>query len=209
MQTPTAIPDDSFVYLPGTIPVVVTAPHARALQKPDRLKPGEPETEVWARHLNATAGAHAFIKVRDDGNDPNDAVTSPFRDAVAELAARENLVAGLDLHQLSPTREQDFIIGTGKGRNVGHNPQPVALLRAAFAAAGDFDILVDEIFPALGEHRVSSDVFRRTGVPYMQVEVNSTLAGDLRVPVALEALVRELAALPAPVSGSYPTEDKK
>ncbi len=170
----------------------MTAPHAVRHRRQGRWKYAEPATAELARGLHSAVGVHALIKNDADFSDPNSDESSPFRDAAVELAARESVVAGVDLHEMSPSREQAVILGTGCGRNIYHRWHIRDIVVEEFSAAG-FAVLVDEVFPAMGLNRVSSDVSRRAGIPYVQLELNPALIGDV-LPGVLRRIVVRLAA---------------
>lgn len=158
--------------LPGVAPVIVTAPHAVEQERDGKLKLAEPATRLLAERLHECAGITALIKTDEDKADPNADEHSPFRDTAVREVQRRGIVAGIDLHQMNPDRPDQVILGTGRGRNIHGNWAVRDIAVSEFNASG-VPVLVDEIFPAMGLHRVSSDVALRTGIPYVQVEMNS------------------------------------
>lgn len=184
--------------LPGTLPVLVTAPHAVPHERDGDMKFAEPATAWLAEQLHTSAGASALIKTDADTVDPNADETSPFRDVAARHVAEAGIRAGIDLHQMSPDREDAIILGTGRGRNIHKQWVVRDIVVTEFNASG-IPVLVDEIFPAMGLHRVSSDVSLRTGIPYVQIEMNSGIVGERHRGTVLEALERIVARLAAEV----------
>lgn len=163
-----------FVFLPGTTPVIVSAPHCVEHVRNGTVKFAEPETSALAQELHARVNVSSIYKTAGDGHDANSEESSYFRDAIVNVCDRESIVCGLDLHQCSPHREQDMIIGTGKGANVHGDDLFVDTLKDINTHYG-FHIVYDEIFPALGRYRVSTDVSARTSTPYLQFELNTSL----------------------------------
>lgn len=176
--------------LTGTLPVLVTAPHAVPHARGDKLKFAEPNTAWLAQRLHEETGAYALIKTDGDTTDPNADEISPFRDAATELVRNHGIRAGIDLHLMNPERTDQVILGTGRGRNIHRRWLTRDIVVVELNTCG-IPVLVDEIFPALGEHRVSSDVSHRTGIPYVQIEINSALTD----PPTRDILVRAHAAV--------------
>lgn len=182
---------DQAIYLPGSAPVIVTAPHASEQERDGKRKFAEPDTARIAAMLNRTVGAHAVIKPGGDLSDPNWDEQSDFRDTVVRIASRHEIRFGIDLHQMSPTRPQDIIIGTAYGRNLLGRSDLLNTVTDALVRFG-VEPVVDEIFPAAGARRVSSDVAARSGVPYIQAEMNTRLVdgSDTRIEEALAQAMR-------------------
>lgn len=181
------------LYLPGNAPVIVTAPHASEQERDGKRKFAEPDTARIAAGLNHVVGAHAVIKPEGNLNDPNWDEKSDFRDTVVRIVNHHEIRFGIDLHQMSPDRPQDVIIGTAYGRNLLGHPEYADTLVSAFRLYG-LNPVVDEIFPAAGLRRVSSDVAKRAGVPYLQMEMNTRLVSgeDTRLEEALSFATQRL-----------------
>ncbi|MDK8241337.1 hypothetical protein HMPREF2785_01540 [Corynebacterium sp. HMSC067D03] len=175
--------------LPGTAPVIVTAPHAVEQQRDGKIKLAEPATRWLAEQLHEHVGATALIKTDADKADPNSDEHSPFRDVAVREVEQRGIVAGIDLHQMNPDRPDQVILGTGRGRNIHDDWRVRDIVVAEFNACG-VPVLVDEIFPAMGLHRVSSDVALRTNIPYVQVEMNSAALDEGPREHMLAALTR-------------------
>ena len=180
----------------GQFPVLVTAPHAVAHERDGKMRFAEPATAWLAQQLAERCGATALIKTDEDTVDPNADESSPFRDQAVALVAETGIRAGIDLHQMSSEREDQIILGTGRGRNIHRLWGFRDIVVTEFNAVG-IPVLVDGIFPAMGEYRVSSDVSRRTGIPYVQIEINSALVGDSQREVVCQALEKIVSRLPA------------
>lgn len=67
----------------GTLPVIVTAPHAVEQERNGKMKFAEPATRHLAEYLHENVSVTAVIKIDADTADPNADECSPFRDAVA------------------------------------------------------------------------------------------------------------------------------
>ena len=163
-----------FVFLKGTTPILVSAPHAVVHERDNKLKYAEPETAQLAQDLHAHHHVSAIWKTDHDMHDANSEDTSYFRDTIVDFIEKEHIICGIDLHQCSPQREQDLIIGTGKGKNVFYDDYYATTIET-INKSYHLNIVIDEIFPALGNNRVSTDVSSRTRIPYLQVEINSKL----------------------------------
>ena len=182
------------LYLPGNAPVIVTAPHASEQERDGKRKFAEPDTARIAGKLNHAAGAHAVIKPEGNLNDPNWDEQSDFRDTVVRIVSHHEIRFGIDLHQMSPSRPQDIIIGTAHGRNLLGQTGLLDTVVESLTRLGVTPV-VDEIFPAAGARRVSSDVAARAGVPYIQAEMNTRLVdgSDTRIEEAIAEALRSIA----------------
>lgn len=175
--------------LAGSVPILITAPHAAPHERDGKMKFAEPATAWLAEQLHEHNRVSVLIKTEADTTDPNADEHSPFRDLAVEHVTDNVIVAGIDLHQMNPDRPDQVIVGTGRGRNIHQRWEFRDIVVTEFNASG-IPVLVDEIFPAMGLHRVSSDVALRTGIPYIQIEMNSAALDGSSRELVLEALQR-------------------
>lgn len=168
---------NDFMVIKGTIPFVVSAPHAVSQTRDGKEKWAEPATRDIAARLAAETGCWAVIKTRNIGDDANSDAQSGFRDTLVSVAKANNITAGLDLHQMSPNREPDVEIGTGRGNNIRNNSELDKSLQREFENQG-LSWIQDVKFAACGSTTVSADVARRACVDYIQLEMNSALLGS-------------------------------
>lgn len=165
-------------YITGKTPIIISAPHAVVHKRKGKEKYAEPQTKDIAELLNTTLSTHAIIKNNDDTHDANSEKESYFRQKIIQIINNQEkydpIICGLDIHQCSPAREQDLIIGTNYGKNIHNNYCLIDIINN-INNDYNYNIVIDDIFPATGQYRVASEVSQKTGTPYMQIEINSGL----------------------------------
>ena len=166
---------EGFELFDGDNPVMISAPHAVAVERKGEMKPIEPFTGTLAYLMADSLGCPTIVKTADCGEDPNDDEESRYRDTLCAFVQLHGVAALLDLHQMNPTREHDVMIGTGEGRNIFGREDLLACIVDAFEAHGFDAVGVDEYFRALGACTVSASTARRSGIPCFQLEINSKL----------------------------------
>ena len=165
----------SFVLQSGSLPIMLSAPHNVEHVREGVTKYAEPETGPLAYAIGRMYDCPFIIQVRNDSLDPNWDEQSAYRDAVYAYVVENGVRFLLDLHQLSPKREQDIILGTGKGDNIVGWDHLVPKIKAAFNGHGLANVAVDEVFSATYPHTVSASTAREAHIPCFQVEMNSAL----------------------------------
>ena len=166
--------EDSFVLLDGTGRVMVSAPHSVEQTRRGRIKISEPQTGTLARMLHDELGCPVIFKTKNCMDDANFDEVSPYKQALAEYVKQKEIGFLLDLHQLSPKRDVQINLGTGKGKNVSRAEYIDAAVRA-FGKRNIHAIGIDTPFDASCPNTVSSYVSRMCAIPCMQIEIHSLL----------------------------------
>ena len=173
LNTPLA--DDSYATLFGDYPALITAPHAVEQTRNGAAKWAEPGTGALARMLHDDPGCFALVKTQNCGDDANDDESSGFRDDAVRLVNENGIKFGLDLHQVSPDREEMIDVGNGCGANVEAFPNLGFVVVESFDEQGFGNLSVDKLFPAQSPNRVSSTLSRECGIACVQIEINTRL----------------------------------
>lgn len=164
----------SFELLPGSGRVMLSAPHAVLQTRNGQIKQAERYTGMLARLMNRRHGTPCIYKTRNMNDDANFDPHSPYRDALCKYANSSGIRCVLDLHQLSPKRPMALCIGTGRGQNLHGREDAVLCVSEAFMHCGLAPVTIDDPFAALTPATVSATV-ARTGIPALQLELNSAL----------------------------------
>ena len=190
--------EQSFVLLEGTGRVMVSAPHSVGQTRNGRAKISEPQTGTLARMLHDELNCPVIFKTKNCGDDANFDAVSPYKEALAEYVKRCGIKFLLDLHQLSPKRDVQINLGTGRGKNVARAEYVEAAVNA-FCNHGICKIGIDTPFAAACPNTVSSYISRTCGIPCMQIEIHSLLVWPIEkgapagnVYAALAELVAEI-----------------
>ncbi len=190
-KTPPQPGQPDFCYTPGSIPVLISAPHGAAHTRNRRVKDEDEYTAGMARLVAERTGAHVLYAWRKSATDPNYAARTPFKLALAKIVRDEQIHFVLDLHGCSPRRSFGIALGSMHGLSCpAHFPAILAALNAnGFSPAGSglFRLDVDDTFPGGGgdhQETITRYCVRSLGVAALQVELNAHLRVPHRLPEA-------------------------
>ncbi len=214
---PSGKPD--YCYLPGSIPILISAPHGAAHIRRGSLKEEDEFTAGMTRLLAERTGAHAIYAWRKSTTDPNFDRGAPYKLALREVVNRARIFFVLDLHGCAPDRTFGIALGSMRGRSC---PVQLPYILKTFedhgfspSSRGLFFLDVDRAFPGSGgdhQETVTRYAVDTLGVAALQVELNAYLRvprrradaardqpfrGDpemiLRTIAALEAVIHAIA----------------
>ena len=163
------------IILGGTKKIMFSAPHAVEQTRDGKIKYAEKETALIAMLLNKE-GYPCIIKTENIGDDANFDLECDYKDDLVEYI-KDNKIQGLiDLHQMSPKREQMICLGTG-GEDClnllgSHNRE--ARFFEHFSEYFE-NVSVNDPFAARGEGTISRYISKNCNIPCVQVEMNSKL----------------------------------
>jgi gamma-glutamylcyclotransferase (GGCT)/AIG2-like uncharacterized protein YtfP len=180
---------DGIHHIKGSIPVLVTAPHATAHVRMGKLKRQEFYTGALAVLLHSVTGCHALYTDRLSPVDPNYSDESPFKEKLAEIVERSGLEFLIDLHGTGSYRPEDIFPGTGGNREF-LNERRSALDEIMRAAESNVISLGSpDVFPASSQMTVTRFAATRLDLPSMQLEINRNLRQPERAPADFVRLV--------------------
>ena len=116
----TTLPPDGerpFAYQAGKLPILVSAPHATAHWRRQRIKSEEGFTGAIAQYLAETTGVHALFSRYRSLDDPNWDRDNPYKAYLQEIVRREDICFVLDLHGMSNRHKIGLALGTMNGRS--------------------------------------------------------------------------------------------
>ncbi|NKC17003.1 MAG: ketol-acid reductoisomerase [Gammaproteobacteria bacterium] len=161
-----------FRLLRGSVPVLLTAPHATAAMRHGHWHGPDDGTGWLAYMLHRLAGASVLHTTRGSPSDPNYYDDNAFKAAVKhELAVRAPKIV-LDVHGCHWSHPFDIDLGTMHGRSLLGQSEMLHRLRSALRAEG-LSRLSDNRFPAARNATVTKWVADH-GTPCVQLEVQST-----------------------------------
>ncbi|RME72411.1 MAG: hypothetical protein D6784_13585 [Chloroflexi bacterium] len=173
-----------YTYLPGRLPVLLSAPHGAAHIRNGKLKLPDEYTASFARLVAERTGAPVLYTHHKSDTDPNYDRESPYKAYLAQIIRTASIRFVIDIHGASPRRHFGIALGTMHGRSCPpHLRQLIidTLCQFGFATGGDnlhrLDRLdIDNIFPG-GEkqHTVTSFVSQTLKIPAAQFELNAYL----------------------------------
>ena len=106
-----AAPPDNIYVVEGTVPVLISVPHAVPHMRDGRQKSDEVNTDVLGMILQEHVGCHLFVNAGVEG-DPNYDESNLYRDKIVEYAKTHGVAFVIDLHGASAAR---LGVESGKG----------------------------------------------------------------------------------------------
>ncbi len=182
--------DKGHIILNGCKKIMFSAPHAVEQTRDGKIKFAEKETAEIALKLNSL-GYPCIIKTKNVNDDANFDLVSDYKNDLVEFI-KENKIQGIiDLHQLSPLREQLICLGTGGEEclNLLGSHDKEKKLQEHFKTFFN-NVSVNNPFAAKGDGTISRYISNKCHVPCVQVEINSKLF--LENNVSIEEIVKIL-----------------
>ncbi|MGB7293118.1 MAG: gamma-glutamylcyclotransferase family protein [Thermodesulfobacteriota bacterium] len=181
------------IHVRGVAPILVTAPHACAHVRMNKLKNQEKFTGSLAVILHSITGSHAFYTHRASEIDPNFYDESPFKKQIARIVKEFGIRFVLDIHGTSTAKTGDVFPGVGIDKEflLGND----SLLDRLVKGSERFGIRLgsSKIFPASRQMTVTKFAARTLGIPGMQIEISERLRTPDKFPKRFDELVRFLA----------------
>src|SRR5271157_643571 len=196
-QIPAAIGQPEFGYIPGRMPVLLSAPHGAVHQRIAYESKDEDEyTAGLVRLLAELTGAHALYARNRSTSDPNVHQDIPYKQKMREVIEQDGIRFVLDLHGASdPKNKFGIALGTIGGKSC---PRQRPLILSVLAkhgfspdARGRDNLDVDKAFKGAGGAeretitRYASQVLH---VPAAQFELFADLRIVQRRPAASKPL---------------------
>lgn len=112
-----------FTHHLGHLPILISAPHATAHQRHQRLKKEEGFTGALAHLLAEMSGAHALYTRFRSLDDPNWDKNSPYKTQLNAIVGRHGIRFVVDLHGMSDKHGIGVALGSMNGRSCpNHEP---------------------------------------------------------------------------------------
>ncbi len=176
-----------FEIVEGSVPVLVSAPHAVTHIRNGKVKPSEDYTGAIALAVAQASGCHALVATRTGEGDPNcDALQeSAYKQALCACVAEQGITCVLDVHGMVAASPALVAVGSADGLTVEARPGldewVVDSLRSRlqpWCERYGKPVVLNGQYGARGGNTVARTVARECGVPALQIEV----ATQLRVP---------------------------
>jgi len=176
---------EKYLFIKGSIPVILTAPHAVPHDRgnyngKDRLKPQDEFTDLIVLRLCHEANCFGLLpltKLRDpniDGFDGVKANETPFLRCLEGLVVSHDIQLLLDIHGLDRRRRGiDIEIGTRLGASLRGRMEFLEQLEKELRRGSDYLITKDRHF--IGGEIVRNIMER---IPAIQLEIHRRLRGD-------------------------------
>ncbi|MCA9966732.1 MAG: hypothetical protein KC423_20925 [Anaerolineales bacterium] len=106
-----------FTYQPGTIPVLLSAPHGAAHRRNGRLKVEDEYTAAFVRLVAAETGSHVIYTRYQSDTDPNWDRQTPYKEQLRQIIREHQIAFVLDIHGMSNRHKIGLAVGTINGRS--------------------------------------------------------------------------------------------
>ncbi|MCC6146077.1 MAG: hypothetical protein IT308_00765 [Anaerolineaceae bacterium] len=174
--------EEEFRHIPGTHPVLVSAPHGAAHLRNGNLKEEDEYTAAIACYLAERTGAHALYLRRRVFTDSNYDRGTNYKQAMSAILRAHNIRFVLDLHGASDRHAFGMALGTMNGRSC---PKQISMILEVLGnygfkqdVPGNYKLDVDGKFTAAGgvqQETITRFVRDTLGVAALQVELTATI----------------------------------
>ena len=160
-----------YKYFPGTLPLLVSAPHAVRHVRHKKIKPSDEFTGSMAYLLNEITSCHSLAVAKLYGGDPNFDSPCIYKDFIGSLKAQNRFKLVIDLHGAS--REHDFAVDIGTMNGVsllGQNTYSDVLRKCLL----NYDVMPisENRFTISGNKTITAHASKNLGIPALQLEIN-------------------------------------
>ena len=178
---------NNFRIYKGTIPILLSAPHAVVQYRNATLKEADEYTGGIVEYLCKRTGAWGIIRewyAKDDPNYNSGPRSGTYRDKVVELIKQNDIYLLLDIHGYSKRNHKDIaskkiVVGTGFGSNINSDYN----LNENFIDIFGDELIFDKPFPATLNNNVSRYAHNKTGISAYQCELERScrISGNDRI----------------------------
>ncbi len=161
-----------FGFIPGTIPVLISAPHGAKHFRSDHWKGEDEYTSSLAVVLGRLTGAHVLYVKNRIAEDPNQDTNCRYKALLRQIVREYGVRFVIDLHGSHHGRPYKVDVGVINVK-AGENSCPtyLAVIQKAFA---DFQSpLFNQVFCARGSGTITSFCRNQLGIEAAQFEINS------------------------------------
>lgn len=183
--------EKSFEIIHGTIPIILSAPHAVKQTRNGKIKEAEGETGAIAQIIAKETGAYVIYKTYNNDDDANyDICNNLYKEELKQVITNNKIQLLLDLH--GAKYESDFAIdiGTDYGKNI-KNHKLIEILKDCLYKYGIDNVKENEKFRASTPHTISKYISESTGISCIQLEI----AGQYRYIENIDGVEKLIKAL--------------
>lgn len=183
--------ESPFKYIPGTIPILISAPHAVRHVRKKEIKMSDEYTGSTACLLNKFTGCHVLTVTATYNEDPNYDSPSLYKDYLGEICRKARVALVLDLHGAARDREFAVDLGTMGGHSTLQIPWLPDLLEECLRTQGISPVSRD-VFPARKQDTVTKFAAVELNLPAVQLEINKAYRVPRQNPHAYSQLLAAL-----------------
>ncbi|MFE8699629.1 hypothetical protein ACFYKX_03210 [Cytobacillus sp. FJAT-54145] len=156
-------------YKKGSIPILISAPHATEHIRDGKVKSADIYTGSLALLLGELTNTHVVYSSRI-ADDPNYIKGGIYKDTLNKIVSENNIQYIIDLHGAASERTFDIDLGTINGKSM--DSETVDKFTAAFKANNITDITVNGTFAAETEGTITNYSYNVLHKNSVQIEIN-------------------------------------
>jgi hypothetical protein len=183
-----------FIYKPGLVPVLLSAPHGTVHTRLDKPKQEDEYTSGFAQLVAEMTDAHVIFARYRSQTDPNWYSDAPYKNRIREVVEKEAIRFVLDIHGVAEHRKFGIALGTLHGKSCPNHRDIIIRILKKFGFSQDAaEVLhrldLDRGFTAegiMGGETITRFVWEDLAVPAAQFELHPSLRIVERRPEATE-----------------------
>lgn len=157
--------------------ILLSAPHGVSQVRLGKPKVAELGSIATALYLQSSTGASLIAKTRNNNDDANFDMDSPYKDSIREMVANREIKYIVDIHGLASSRECDINLGTHLGKNIAKDPKLFELLVNELENSG-FSVTIDQPFMA-GSNTIAGNMKNNFDSLWtIQIEINCGITNN-------------------------------
>ena len=163
----------NFKIIDGTIPILLSAPHAVKQERDGKVKLEEVLTGSIVEYLCMQTGVHGIVRVANYNDDPNyynKGESLKYKQAILDCIKEKNIKIFLDIHGCTDDHGFDIEFGTNYGKNINYDKVYLEVFEKEFSKIGK--VVIDKKFKADKSTIVSSFVNENTEIQCIQIEIS-------------------------------------
>jgi hypothetical protein len=183
-----------FIYKPGLVPVLLSAPHGTVHTRLDKPKQEDEYTSAFVQLVAEMTDAHVIFARYRSQTDPNWYSDAPYKQRIREVVEMEAIRFVLDIHGVAEHRKFGIALGTLHGKSCPNHRDIIIRILKKFGFSQDAaEVLqrldLDRRFTAEGiegQETITRYVWENLAVPAAQFELHPSLRIVDRRPEATE-----------------------
>ena len=186
--------ENTFKYIKGTIPVLVSAPHSVRHLRQKKIKQSDIFTGSLAHILNSLTDCHALSVTRLYGGDPNFDLPCLYKNYLKDICQANKIHYLIDLHGAAADKDFDIDMGTMHGQSLLNKPGFEKIIRDSFSQFGINQLSLNQM-PAIKQNSITKFASQELGIPSVQLEINRKFRAPNQNPNAYCRLIAALTVI--------------
>lgn len=166
--------NNNFKIINGTIPIILSAPHAVKQNRNGIIKEEDKLTGAIVEYLCMRTGANGIIRTYncdDDPNYENKGKSLKYKQAILNIVKQRNIKLLIDVHGCTNNHGFEIEFGTNYGENINHDKTYLEIFEKEFSKIGK--VAIDKQFMAKGDGTVSKFINKNSKIECIQIEIST------------------------------------